>query len=419
MKTGALFDGEWLESGDRAYIAGGDIFLTGRVKDIIIRAGRNIYPHELEEFVGNIEGVRKGCVAAFASGDPDTGTERLIVLAETRLVDPERQADLRRRIHKASTAILDLPPDEIILARPRAVPKTSSGKVRRSEARLLYENGMIGHKARALWWQLTRLGLMSLSHRVRRSRRALGHFVYAVWWWIALLFIALLTWPLVVLAPGRKWAHAVVNRIARSFLWITAIPLKVEAEAPVFRTGAIFVSNHASYLDGLVVSAAIPGEITFVAKEELARQLVAGAFLKRLGTIFVRRMDVSGGLEDTDVTLKAAQAGERIVSFPEGTLTRMPGLLEFHLGAFLVAAKTGLPVIPVTLRGTRSVLRDGEWFPRRGTIHVHIGTPLKADGSDFEAAVRLRDAARAVILTQCEEPDLAHEKVRLKANQKT
>ncbi|MDH3579511.1 MAG: 1-acyl-sn-glycerol-3-phosphate acyltransferase, partial [Hyphomicrobiales bacterium] len=164
---------------------------------------------------------------------------------------------------------------------------------------------------------------------------------------------------------------------------------------------------------------AIPGELSFVAKEELARQTVAGPFLKRLGTIFVRRMDVSGGLEDTALTLKAAREGQRIVSFPEGTLTRMPGLLEFHLGAFLVAAETGVQVVPVTIRGTRSVLRGGQWFPRRGTIRVHIGKPIFADGGDFEAVIRLRDAARAAVLAQCEEPDLAHEKVRLKAEQGT
>ncbi|GAF91877.1 unnamed protein product, partial [marine sediment metagenome] len=114
-KTRALFDGEWLESGDLGYIAGGDVFITGRTKDIIIRAGRNIYPHELEEFVGNIEGVRKGCVAAFASSDPGTGTERLIILAETRIEDTEHLDALRNRISVAATDLLELPPDEVVL----------------------------------------------------------------------------------------------------------------------------------------------------------------------------------------------------------------------------------------------------------------------------------------------------------------
>ena len=124
-------------------------------------------------------------------------------------------------------------------------------------------------------------------------------------------------------------------------------------------------------------------------------------------------MDVSGSLEDTALTLEAAKAGERIVSFPEGTLTRMPGLLGFHMGPFLVAAKTGVPVIPITIRGTRSILRGGQLFPRHGSISVHIGVPISPDGEDFEAAVQLRDAARNVILEQCQEPNLAQEKVLL------
>ncbi|MDN5752360.1 MAG: AMP-binding protein, partial [Nitrosospira sp.] len=68
-----LFHDGWLDSGDFAYLAAGDLYLTGRAKDIIIRAGRNIYPHELEEAVGNIPGIRKGCVAVFGSPDPVSG----------------------------------------------------------------------------------------------------------------------------------------------------------------------------------------------------------------------------------------------------------------------------------------------------------------------------------------------------------
>jgi 1-acyl-sn-glycerol-3-phosphate acyltransferase len=91
----------------------------------------------------------------------------------------------------------------------------------------------------------------------------------------------------------------------------------------------------------------------------------------------------------------------------------MPGLLGFQLGAFLVAAEAGVPVTPITIRGTRSILRGGQWFPRRGRIHVHIGQALAPDGADFDAAVRLRDTARAQMLQHCGEPDLAYEKVEL------
>jgi 1-acyl-sn-glycerol-3-phosphate acyltransferase len=177
----------------------------------------------------------------------------------------------------------------------------------------------------------------------------------------------------------------------------------------------MIVANHSSYLDALAIVAAIPGPLAFVAKEELAQQRVAGPFLRRLGTLFVRRIDPKGGVEDTQRQLEAARAGERIVSFPEGTLTRRPGLLGFHLGAFLVAGQAGVPVVPVTVRGTRSILRGDQWFPRRGAIAVHIGKAVTPQGSDFTAAVRLRDQVRAVMLEHCGEPDFAREQFSLEA----
>jgi 1-acyl-sn-glycerol-3-phosphate acyltransferase len=176
---------------------------------------------------------------------------------------------------------------------------------------------------------------------------------------------------------------------------------------------AMIIANHASYLDGAVLAATIPGELSFIAKQELAEQLIAGPFLRRIGTIFVRRTDARGGVEDTAAALAAAQAGKRIVSFPEGTFARMPGLLGFRLGAFMVAAQADIPVVPVVLRGTRSILRSDQWFPRHGPISVHIGRTFAAGGHDFDAAVRLRDAARAAVLVQCGEPDLVREPISL------
>jgi 1-acyl-sn-glycerol-3-phosphate acyltransferase len=414
-KTRSLFDGEWLESGDLAYVAEGDVYITGRTKDMIKRAGRNIYPHELEEFVGGIAGVRRGCVAAFPSPDPHTGSERLIVLAETRLTDPGELARLQRRISEASAALLDLQPDEILLAPPHTVPKTSSGKIRRSAARALYEAGALGRPHRALWWQLLRLEAGGLVNRCQRAVRALGGTAYAVWWWLVVGGIGALTWPLVLALPRRRLRHAVLGTAARAVLRLTGTPLEVRASAPVPDAPAILVVNHSSYLDGVALSAAIPGELSFVAKGELARQAVAGPFLRRLGTLFVHRIDPKAGVEDTAATVAAVQAGERIVSFPEGTLVRMPGLLGFRLGAFLAAAQAGVPVVPVAIRGTRSILRGGQWRPRPGRISVDIGAPIWPDGTDFSAAVRLRDKARAFVLAHCHEPDLAYEQVDIGA----
>ena len=91
-QTRKLFHGDWLDSGDFGYVVNGEIYITGRVKDVIIRGGRNIHPYDLEQAVGNIPGIRRGCVAVFGNPDPATGTERLVVLAETRETDPQARA---------------------------------------------------------------------------------------------------------------------------------------------------------------------------------------------------------------------------------------------------------------------------------------------------------------------------------------
>jgi 1-acyl-sn-glycerol-3-phosphate acyltransferase len=413
QKTRALFDGEWLESDDRAYIANGDVFITGRIKDIIIKAGRNIYPHELEEVVGNVEGVRKGCVAAFPTMDEQSGTERLIVLAETRLTDPAAIDEMKRRIAEAATALLDLPPDEVLAVPPRTVPKTSSGKIRRSAARVLYENGALAAKGRALWWQLTRLAVSSFGVRLRRAWHLVTEYAFAAYWWTLLVTIAACVWLLVLLLPRRSWRQSLIHHAARAFLWLAGSAPIIESEGWPPRSNIILISNHSSYLDSAVIAAAFPGPLSFVAKQELAPQRIAGPFLRRIGTIFARRTDTAGGIEDTRHQLEAVRSGERVVSFPEGTLARMPGLLGFQLGAFLVAAEAQVPVIPITIRGTRSILRGGQWFPRRGQIRVHIGQAMAPDGTDFNAAIRLRDKARAEMLQRCGEPDLAYEKVDL------
>jgi 1-acyl-sn-glycerol-3-phosphate acyltransferase len=97
--------------------------------------------------------------------------------------------------------------------------------------------------------------------------------------------------------------------------------------------------------------------------------------------------------------------------FPEGTFARQPGLLPFHMGAFVTAAKTQLPLVPIAIHGTRNILRPGSWLPHRGEITVTIGKPIQADvpGSESDdpwpQALLLRDQAREHIRRYSEEPE--------------
>jgi len=407
-RTAELFDGDWLESGDRAYMAGGDIYLTGRIKDIIIRAGRNVYPQEVEEVVGEVADVRRGCVVVFGAPDATSGTDRIVVVAETRLSDPAARQRLEAEVAGAATDVLGDPPDEIVLAPPRAVLKTSSGKIRRAACRQLYLDGALGRPSRALWWQVLRLGLHGLLPGLRQLLGDARALAYAGWWWTVTALTALLIWAAVMAVPGRRARWSLLRLGCRFMLWATATPVAREGLDKVPAGPLIIVSNHASYVDGIVLSAYLPGPIAFIAKGELREHPTAGPALRRLGMHMVERFDTEQSVSELTALQHGLDEGERQLFFAEGTLTRMPGLLGFRLGAFQLAAETGVPVLPVTLRGSRNLLRGDQWFPRRAHIHLDVAAPQQADGSDWAAAVRLRDNVRAEILARCGEPDLVH-----------
>lgn len=410
--TGLLFDGSWLDSGDLAYIAKGDVYLTSRIKDIIIRGGRNIYPYELEEAIGDIPGIRKGCVAVFGSPDPASGTERMIIVAETREGEISTLDALQEQIQGVAVELLGMPPDDVVLASPHTVLKTSSGKIRRAAVRELFETGRIGKHPHAVWWQITRLALAALRPSLRSAWRRFADAAYAAYAQIIFWLLAPLVWLLVMLLPRVSWRWKAMRRGARLLFRLGRIPLSVEGLEQLPREQAcVIVSNHASYTDGVILVAALPIEFSFVAKAELKRQFFPRLFLRRIGAVFVERFDKQRGVSDSRHTVQAVQAGRSLAFFPEGTFTRMPGLLPFRMGAFVAAAETSVPVAPVTIRGNRSLLRADSRFPRRGGIRVIVAAPIRPEGTDWAAAVKLRDDVRTAILKHLGEPDLVQTQV--------
>lgn len=409
-KTKALYHGEWLDTGDRAFTIGGELFLTGRSKDIIIRAGRNIYPHELEEAVCSIPGIRKGCVAAFASHDNRSGTERLIVLAESRETDTTKHQHLKRQINNLALDLLGSPADDVVIGPPHTIPKTSSGKIRRAACRELYEQDSLDIRQRAVWWQTLRLMKAGISPQLKRYWRIGLDIGYAAYMWLVMGILASCVWSFVAVVPNKNWCWSVTRAGARTLIRLTGTKLTINGKEnrPNNETPCILVSNHASYLDGLVMVAATDFKCRFVAKSELLKNPFTRIFLSKLDTEFVERFDVEKGVLDAKRIADSANSSQPLCLFPEGTLYRMAGLHEFHMGAFIAAAEAGLPVLPVTLFGTRSKLRNRSLFPRRGDITITFSPLHYPQGKDWNAALQLRDQARAEILRHCGEPDLAH-----------
>jgi 1-acyl-sn-glycerol-3-phosphate acyltransferase len=405
-KTRELFRNGWLDSGDQGYMADGELFVTGRIKDMIIRAGRHIYPQEIEEAVGDIPGIIKHGVAVFGSSDPSSGTERTVVMAETSEDNPARRTALVARAREVATDILGAPPEQVVLAPPLTVPKTSSGKIRRSAARDLYESGEIGRPQRSLRWQFVRLFVAGALPRVGRLLRQIAALLYAGWWWLILGLTGLLGWLAVVTLPRLEWRWAAVHSIARAALAALGMRPSVHGLERLPKGNTILVFNHSSYFDALVLAAVLPGEPIFAAKRELEGQVFAGPFLRRLGAYFLERFDASASVADAEAVTKAARTGRSIVFFPEGTFSRRAGLTGFYLGAFKVASEAGLSVVPGTILGTRTVLRSDQWFPRWAPISVYLDAAVPPLGTDFASMLQLRDQVRQAILARCGEPDL-------------
>jgi 1-acyl-sn-glycerol-3-phosphate acyltransferase len=296
----------------------------------------------------------------------------------------------------------------VVLVPPHTVLKTSSGKIRRAACRDLFEQGRLGARPRAVWWQVVRW--RGRGSRWRRSVHAAAAPRTRRWWIV--LRTALVAWPLVALLPRQASRFRVLRFAARAFLRVSGTRLRVQGLEHLPPAPMVLVANHGSYVDGLLLVAALPVDLHFVVKKEFARQVVAGTLLRRIGAVFVERVDPVKGLEDTARAVDALRAGESVMFFPEATLFRTPGLLPFKLGAFMAAAQTGAPVVPAALRGTRTILRGEQWFPRRGEAALQISARSRLR-SEFAEVLRLRDEARARVLAPSGEPDPAAERVSL------
>jgi acyl-CoA synthetase (AMP-forming)/AMP-acid ligase II len=118
----------WLNTGDLGFVLDGELHITGRAKDVIILRGQNHTPQDIEQAVDDVDGIRVGCAAAI--GDLTEDGERLVLFVEFR----EARADLAEDCRRAVLKKTGLNPDLVVLVAPGTIPRTSSGKIRRTEA---------------------------------------------------------------------------------------------------------------------------------------------------------------------------------------------------------------------------------------------------------------------------------------------
>jgi fatty-acyl-CoA synthase len=136
-----VFHDGWLRTGDLAYLLDGEMVMCGRIKDMIIVGGRNVFPEDIERALADIDGVRAGNVIAFGV-DSSQGKEGLVVVAEARSDDHD---GVRRSVAMRVRDAVGLPAKDIVLVEPGSLPKTSSGKLQRSLCKLRYLGAELQH----------------------------------------------------------------------------------------------------------------------------------------------------------------------------------------------------------------------------------------------------------------------------------
>ncbi len=256
--------------------------------------------------------------------------------------------------------------------------------------------------------------LKQIGATAQRRAGAIGTVLrvpYGLYAWTIFVAIATASLPVLLLTPSLRRRRAIVARLARLVLWLVGMRI-VTHELEQVRAPCVVVANHASYLDGVILAALLPTNFSFVIKREMAGVPLAGTLLRRIGAEFIERRERRGGARDTRRLLRQAAVGQALVFFPEGTFVAEVGLLRFHIGAFVAAARANLPVVPIAIRGTRACLPADRLLPRRGTIEVRAlaalpALPLPLASEQRERPLALRDAARAALLAALAEPDLA------------
>jgi fatty-acyl-CoA synthase len=408
----AIGDGEysWVNSGDRAYRAEGEIYVTGRVKDIIIKGGRNLYPHEVEELAARAEGIRKGCIVAFGLTDAGAGTEKLVVVAETRERDTARRSVIAAAVTELVSQGLGLPPDRVELIPPGSIPKTSSGKLRREETKQLYLAGTLSASKAPAWLQIVRLGtgstLHNLTHEVFAGIKRGLEILYGLYFCIMFLLWIVPSWTIVHFIKDHRTAGRFTSGALKVLFAVIGCRVKVVGKEYLETPGAkVFASNHTSYFDVLPLMLGLGVPYRFVSKMEVGRMPFIGKFLDQMGHLKFDRTDADARLRQAQELEKFLHNGESVFIFPEGTFTKEDGVRPFQLGAFKAAVATGAPIIPIALAGTRKILRDGSFLPRPGSVTITVLPPIyprvaseSGESAGWHELIHLRDATRDAIV---------------------
>ena len=205
-------------------------------------------------------------------------------------------------------------------------------------------------------------------------------------------------WVALLLVPEGRPADRLVRWSLRLVVRVSGCRLRVSGADRLLRCGpAMLVANHASYLDSVILMAALSAEFRFVANHGLLAWPLIGMIVRKARHLTVNRGVRAQRLACTRAMADVLRQGGSLLVYPEGTTSRQPGLLPFRLGAFRAAVLAGRPIVPITVVGTGRVWRRDGWLLRRAPVGVTIHEPIEPEAGDRPEMVRIRLRARSQI----------------------
>jgi len=230
--------------------------------------------------------------------------------------------------------------------------------------------------------------------------------LYGLYALLVFAICALFAFIATVLVPFAPLRHKLAAAGSRAIFILAGISPRIRGLENVPDGNAVVVANHASYADGFLLKGYLPYRFSFVIKGEMRNVPIAHFLLRRSGAKFVERFEASGSTRDARSLVRAAQDGQSLAFFPEGTFTEEPGVDRFRAGAFVAATRGDMPVVPIAISGTRKMLPAGRILPWPVRPEIHILPPIHPGDAAFENHRQLAEEARQRILAVLDEPDL-------------
>jgi 1-acyl-sn-glycerol-3-phosphate acyltransferase len=207
-----------------------------------------------------------------------------------------------------------------------------------------------------------------------------------------------------LLSPGENKSHKVANLWAKILLFLTNTKVSVIGEENVSaQTPQIFMANHQSDFDILIVLAHIPGQFRWIVKKELFRIPIFGTAMKKAGYIEIDRQNQVRAAISLDKAARKIREGSSIMSFPEGTRSKDGTVKPFKQGMFHLAIRSGAPIVPISIIGARDIMPKRSLKIRPGNVTLVIGKPIDVKGYTIEDRHELIEKVRNVIIRNCEE----------------